>query len=107
MIGSLGQPILFLIALGFGFGPIFAKAGQGNYIQFLAPGIIMIIFMESLFNVGIAVTFVGALLFGISLKIVTSPFVVFTLNYWTKVLLDLKNINVSDIADISDAQIVK
>jgi ABC-2 type transport system permease protein len=40
MIGSLGQPILFLVALGFGFGPTFAKAGQGNYIQFLTPGII-------------------------------------------------------------------
>jgi ABC-2 type transport system permease protein len=39
-IGSLGQPILFLVALGFGFGPTFAKAGQGNYIQFLTPGII-------------------------------------------------------------------
>jgi ABC-2 type transport system permease protein len=40
MIGSLGQPILFLVALGFGFGPIYAKAGGGNYIEFLAPGII-------------------------------------------------------------------
>ena len=40
MIGSLGQPILFLVALGFGFGPIFQKAGGGNYIEFLAPGII-------------------------------------------------------------------
>lgn len=40
MIGSLAQPILFLVAFGFGFGPIFEKAGQGNYLQFLAPGII-------------------------------------------------------------------
>ena len=40
MIGSLGQPLLFLVALGFGFGPIYQKAGGGNYIQFLAPGII-------------------------------------------------------------------
>ena len=40
MIGSLGQPIIFLVALGFGFGSIFAKAGGGNYIQFLSPGII-------------------------------------------------------------------
>jgi len=40
MIGSLGQPLLFLLALGFGFGPIFQKAGQGDYIEFLAPGII-------------------------------------------------------------------
>ncbi len=40
IVGSLGQPLLLLLALGFGFGPIFQKAGGGNYIQFLAPGII-------------------------------------------------------------------
>lgn len=40
LIGSLGQPVLFLVALGFGFGPIYQKAGGGNYLQFLAPGII-------------------------------------------------------------------
>ena len=40
MIGSIGQPLLFLVALGFGFGNIFQKAGQGNYIEFLTPGII-------------------------------------------------------------------
>jgi ABC-2 type transport system permease protein len=32
--------LLFLFAFGYGFSNIFAKAGQGNYIQFLAPGII-------------------------------------------------------------------
>lgn len=41
IIGSLGQPILFLLAFGFGFGAIYQKAGGGNYIQFLAPGIIL------------------------------------------------------------------
>jgi len=40
IVGSLGQPLLFLLALGFGFGPIYTKAGGGDYIQFLAPGII-------------------------------------------------------------------
>lgn len=40
IIGSLGQPALFLVALGFGFGPIFKKAGAGNYMDFLAPGVI-------------------------------------------------------------------
>lgn len=39
MIGSLGQPVLFLLALGFGFGPVFARAGNGNYLEFVAPGI--------------------------------------------------------------------
>lgn len=41
LIGSLGQPILFLLAFGFGFGSIYQRAGQGNYIQFLGPGIIL------------------------------------------------------------------
>lgn len=40
IIGLLGQPLLFLVALGFGFGPIYQKAGQGNYIQFLGPGVV-------------------------------------------------------------------
>src|SRR5260221_7499431 len=40
IFGSLGQPILFLFAFGFGFGPIFQRAGGGNYINFLAPGVI-------------------------------------------------------------------
>ena len=51
MIGSLGQPVLFLVALGFGFGPTFAKAGGGDYMQFLAPGIIaMSILFTSVFS---------------------------------------------------------
>jgi ABC-2 type transport system permease protein len=40
LVGSLGQPLLFLVALGFGLGPVFAKAGQGNYFQFLGPGVV-------------------------------------------------------------------
>jgi len=40
VVGSLGQPLLFLFALGFGFGPIFARAGHGDYLAFVAPGII-------------------------------------------------------------------
>ena len=51
IIGSLAQPLLFLIALGFGFGPIFQKAGGGDYIEFLAPGIIaMAILFTAMFN---------------------------------------------------------
>jgi ABC-2 type transport system permease protein len=51
IIASLGQPLLFLLGLGFGFGPIFQKAGQGNYIQFLAPGVIgMTILFTSIFS---------------------------------------------------------
>jgi ABC-2 type transport system permease protein len=40
MLGSLAQPLLFLVGLGFGFGQTFAQAGNGSYMQFLAPGII-------------------------------------------------------------------
>jgi ABC-2 type transport system permease protein len=40
LVGSLGQPVLFFLALGFGFGPIYQKAGGGNYIDFLVPGIV-------------------------------------------------------------------
>jgi ABC-2 type transport system permease protein len=51
IIGSLGQPVLFLLALGFGLGPMYEKAGGGNYIQFLAPGIIaMSILFTAIFN---------------------------------------------------------
>jgi ABC-2 type transport system permease protein len=51
IVGSLGQPLLFLLSLGFGFGPIFQRAGQGNYIQFLAPGVIaMTVLFSGIFN---------------------------------------------------------
>jgi ABC-2 type transport system permease protein len=51
ILASLGQPLLFLLALGFGFGPIFQSAGQGNYIQFLAPGVIsMTVLFSAIFS---------------------------------------------------------
>jgi len=51
VIGSLGQPILFLLAFGFGFGALYSRAGGGNYIQFLAPGIIaMSVLFTSIFT---------------------------------------------------------
>ncbi len=51
LVASLAQPMMFLIALGFGLGSIFARAGQGNYIEFLAPGIIaMSIIFSSIFS---------------------------------------------------------
>lgn len=40
LAGSLGQPLLFLLALGFGLNHVFEQAGGGNYITFLAPGVI-------------------------------------------------------------------
>jgi ABC-2 type transport system permease protein len=40
IIGSLAQPLLFLLALGYGFGSVYRQAGQGNYLDFLAPGVV-------------------------------------------------------------------
>jgi ABC-2 type transport system permease protein len=40
IVAALGQPMLYMLALGFGLGPVFAKSGHGSYIQFLAPGVI-------------------------------------------------------------------
>nr|HYL74409.1 ABC transporter permease [Bryobacteraceae bacterium] len=51
IIGSLGQPLIFLFVLGFGFDPVFRKAGQGNYVEFLAPGVIgMTLLFTSVFS---------------------------------------------------------
>lgn len=41
VLGAIGQPILFLLALGYGIGAVYKKAGQGDYIEFLVPGIIV------------------------------------------------------------------
>ena len=41
VLGAIGQPILFLLALGYGIGSVYKKAGQGNYLEFLVPGIII------------------------------------------------------------------
>lgn len=55
MVGSLAQPLLYLLALGYGFGSVFQQAGEGNYLNFLAPGIIgMSIIFTGIFS-GIAV----------------------------------------------------
>jgi ABC-2 type transport system permease protein len=51
IVASLAQPVLFLVAFGFGLGPVFAAAGKGNYIDFLAPGIIcMTILFSAVFT---------------------------------------------------------
>jgi ABC-2 type transport system permease protein len=51
IIVSLGQPMLYLLVLGFGLGPVFQKAGSGSYLQFVAPGVIgMSILFSSIFS---------------------------------------------------------
>ena len=55
VVGSLAQPAFFLLALGFGFNPIFEEAGHGSYMQFMAPGMIgMTVLLSAIFS-GVAV----------------------------------------------------
>src|SRR5580658_5397462 len=51
IVVSLGQPCLYLLALGFGLGPVFRQAGHGSYLQFMAPGVIgMTVLFSSVFS---------------------------------------------------------
>lgn len=51
ILASLGQPLLYLLVLGFGLGPVFKRAGNGDYLQFIAPGIIgMSVLFTSVFS---------------------------------------------------------
>ena len=51
IVASLGQPLLYLLVLGFGLGPVFQRAGNGSYIQFVAPGVIgMSVLFTSIFS---------------------------------------------------------
>ncbi|HZI80887.1 MAG TPA: ABC transporter permease [Vicinamibacterales bacterium] len=51
IIASLAQPLLYLLVLGFGLGPVFQQSGQGSYVQFIAPGVIaMGILFTSIFS---------------------------------------------------------
>jgi ABC-2 type transport system permease protein len=51
LVASLGQPMLYLLVLGFGLGPVFQRAGNGSYLQFVAPGVIgMTVLFSSIFS---------------------------------------------------------
>src|SRR5579862_8093413 len=51
IVASLGQPMLYLLVLGFGLGPVFQRAGGGSYLQFVAPGVIgMTVLFSSIFS---------------------------------------------------------
>src|SRR5580704_10683155 len=57
IVASLGQPLLYLLVLGFGLGPVFQRAGNGSYLQFVAPGVIgMTVLFSSIFS-GLALLF--------------------------------------------------
>jgi ABC-2 type transport system permease protein len=55
IVASLGQPMLYLLALGFGLGPVFQRSGQGSYLQFVAPGVVgmSILFMSIFSGIGL------------------------------------------------------
>jgi len=55
IIGAVGQPLLFLLALGYGLGSVFKQAGHGNYITFLVPGIMAqtVLFSAVFFGINI------------------------------------------------------
>lgn len=51
IVASLAQPLLFLVTFGFGFSAIYRQASGGNFIDFLAPGIVaMGIVFSSVFS---------------------------------------------------------
>ena len=51
IVSSLAQPLIYLLAMGYGLSPVFKQAGMGNYIQFVTPGLIgMTILFTSIFS---------------------------------------------------------
>ena len=57
IVASLGQPLLYLLVFGFGMGPVFQRAGLGDYRQFMAPGIVgMSVLFTSIFS-GLGILF--------------------------------------------------
>jgi len=51
IVASMAQPLLYLLGLGFGLGPVFRSAGHGSYLQFIAPGVIaMSVLFSSIFS---------------------------------------------------------
>lgn len=51
VIASLGQPLMYLLVLGYGLGRVFEQAGEGSYLQFVAPGVVgMSILFTAIFS---------------------------------------------------------
>lgn len=55
VIGAIGQPLLFLLALGYGLGSVYKRAGQGDYLTFLVPGVMAqtVLFSAVFFGINI------------------------------------------------------
>ncbi len=55
IIASLGTPLMYLGVLGFSLGPVFKRAGEGSYLQYMAPGVVgMTVLFTAMFS-GIAI----------------------------------------------------
>lgn len=50
---ALVQPVLYLLVLGFGLAPVYRKAGEGNFLQFVAPGVISMTVLFSAVSSGV------------------------------------------------------
>jgi ABC-2 type transport system permease protein len=51
IFGSLAQPVFYIVAFGFGFNPVFEKAGEGSYLQFMVPGVLgMTVLLSAIFS---------------------------------------------------------
>jgi len=55
IVGSLGMPFFFLVILGTSLNNAFVVPGEGNYLEFIAPGIIGMVLMFSSMFAGIIV----------------------------------------------------
>ncbi|HUD05833.1 MAG TPA: ABC transporter permease [Candidatus Saccharimonadales bacterium] len=55
IVAAIGQPLLFLLALGYGLGSAFKQSGHGSYLHFLVPGIMAqsVLFSAVFFGVNI------------------------------------------------------
>jgi ABC-2 type transport system permease protein len=50
---ALVQPVLYLLVVGFGLAPIYRRAGAGNFLQFVSPGIISMTVLFSAISTGV------------------------------------------------------
>ncbi len=55
VIGSLGMPFFFLAILGTGLNNVFSVPSGGNYLQFIAPGIVAMVLMFGSIFAGVIV----------------------------------------------------
>lgn len=55
IVAAIGQPLLFLLALGYGLGSVFKNSGHGSYLHFLVPGIMVqsVLFSAVFFGINI------------------------------------------------------